>query len=187
MFGNYTLSLYGANLNFATPTVMIDGIPCIVSHFNLTQIDCVVGSRLTLPPFNSFVVKVGNTNVLTLQTFSYVLRWSDIRTWGTDLFPVDGDLVFVPAGMNLLVDQSTPILKGILVQNGTLTFADESNMIISAGIITVVGGKLIAGTQQHPYQHKLTFVMYGDYYGPQQPMFGNKGIGCMECFISIYG
>lgn len=38
--------------------------------------------------------------------------------------PIDGDLVFVPAGMNLLVDQSTPNLKGILVQNGTLTFAD---------------------------------------------------------------
>jgi hypothetical protein len=29
--------------------------------------------------------------------------------------------------------------------------------------------------------------MYGGYYSPQQPMFGNKGIGCLECFISIYG
>lgn len=60
-------------------------------------------------------------------------------------------------------------------------------MIISAGFIAVDGGKFIAGTEQHPYQHKLTFVMYGSYYGPQLPMFGNKGIGCMECFISIHG
>jgi hypothetical protein len=52
------------------------------------------------------------------------MRWSDIRTWGTDMPPIDGDFVFVPAGMNLLVDQSTPKLKGILVQNGTLTFSD---------------------------------------------------------------
>lgn len=29
--------------------------------------------------------------------------------------------------------------------------------------------------------------MYGGYYGKQQPMFGNKGIGCMECKFSMYG
>jgi hypothetical protein len=38
--------------------------------------------------------------------------------------PIDGDLVFVPRGMNLLVDVSTPLLQGILVENGTLTIAD---------------------------------------------------------------
>lgn len=29
--------------------------------------------------------------------------------------------------------------------------------------------------------------MNGNYYGPQMPMFGNKVIGCLECFISIHG
>ena len=29
--------------------------------------------------------------------------------------------------------------------------------------------------------------MYGGYYGKQQPMFGNKGIGCMDCKFSMYG
>lgn len=29
--------------------------------------------------------------------------------------------------------------------------------------------------------------MHGFYYGAQQPMFGNKGIGCMECKLSMYG
>lgn len=75
----------------------------------------MVGSRLSLPSKNTFVVSVGNSNAVIYQTFSYVLRWSDIRTWGTDLPPVDGDLISVPAGMNLLVDQSTPLLTGILV------------------------------------------------------------------------
>lgn len=60
-------------------------------------------------------------------------------------------------------------------------------MEVHAGFITVDGGKLIAGTEQKPYSKKLTFVLYGGYYTPQQPMFGNKGIGCMECFISIHG
>jgi hypothetical protein len=43
------------------------------------------------------------------------MRWSDIRTWGTDLLPVEGDLVYVPKGMSLYVDQSTPRLDGIVV------------------------------------------------------------------------
>lgn len=29
--------------------------------------------------------------------------------------------------------------------------------------------------------------MYGHYYGKQLPMFGNKGIGCMDCKFSMYG
>jgi hypothetical protein len=35
--------------------------------------------------------------------------------------------------------------------------------------------------------HQLTFIMYGNYFGVQQPMFGNKGIGCMNCKFSMYG
>lgn len=115
------------------------------------------------------------------------MRWSDIRTWGTDMPPIDGDLVYVPRGMNLLVDQSTPILEGILVENGTITFADESDMTVQAGFITIVGGQFLAGTENSPYQHQLIFIMHGNYYGAQAPMFGNKGIGCMECRFSMHG
>ena len=35
--------------------------------------------------------------------------------------------------------------------------------------------------------NKLTFIMYGNYYGMHQPMFGNKGIGCLECKFSMIG
>lgn len=187
VFGGYDITLTGDYLNFDTPSVVIDGIPCAVTTSSPTSITCTVGARLALPKTNSFIVKIGNCNAIIQQQFIYVMRWSDIRTWGTDMPPIDGDLVFVPAGMNLLVDQSTPKLQGILVQNGTLTFADESDMVISLGFITVIGGKFIAGTQAKPYQHQLTFVLSGSYYGPQQPMFGNKGIACMECFFSLHG
>jgi hypothetical protein len=49
------------------------------------------------------------------------------------------------------------------------------------------GGRFIAGTEKHPHQHQLQFILYGGYYGKQQPMFGNKGIGCLNCKLSIYG
>lgn len=142
---------------------------------------------MTLPAKNYFNVKIGNNLAVIKQKFEYVLRWSDIRTWGTDMPPIDGDLIYVPQGMNLLVDESTPQLEGILVQNGTLTFADEKAMTIKAGFITVVGGKFIAGTETSPYQNELVFIMYGGYYGSQAPIFGNKGIGCLECFLSLHG
>ena len=89
---------------------------------------------------------MGDNIAVVKQTFEYVLRWSDIRTWGTDMPPIDGDLVYVPKGMNLLVDESTPQLEGILVQNGTLTFADEGPLTVKAGFITLVGGRFMAGT-----------------------------------------
>lgn len=181
VFGGYNLTLSGSALNFDTAVINIDGQPCTVftGVSSSTSLTCLVSSRLTLPPSNSFSMMVGNNPAIIHKAFLYVMRWSDIRTWGTDLPPVDGDYVNVPLGMTLLVDQSTPKLKGILVENGTIIFADESDMIVTAESITVVGGKFIAGTEAISYEHKLTFVMTGNYYGTQLPIFGNKCIICM--------
>lgn len=60
-------------------------------------------------------------------------------------------------------------------------------MVVQAGFITLVGGRFLAGSQDSPYQHELKFIMHGDYYGAQAPMFGNKGIGCLECHFSMHG
>jgi len=49
------------------------------------------------------------------------------------------------------------------------------------------GGKFIAGTESRPHAHQLTFVLFGNLYDPQMPMFGNKGIMCLECSFSMYG
>lgn len=167
---------------------MIDGVACTGAvAVNSTAITCTVGARLSLPSANSLTINIGSSAAILRDTFYYVLRWSDSRTWGVDLPPIDGDLVSVPQGMTLLVDQDTPVLKGIAVTNGTLIFSDEKDLTVSAGFITVVGGKFIAGTEESPFQHNLQFIMYGDYYGKQQPMFGNKGIGCMECSLSLHG
>ena len=54
-------------------------------------------------------------------------------------------------------------------------------------MLTVNGGVFQAGTEEKPYQHKLTFILYGSYYGAQLPMFGNKGITCHNCKFSMHG
>lgn len=167
--------------------MLIDGVLCAVNSSNSTQINCTVGARPNLPSANSFQITLGTSTAVINQAFLYVLRWSDSRTWGVDLPPVDGDLVFVPAGMTLLVDQDTPLLEGIAVQNGTILFSNDTNVTVSAGFITMNGGTFLAGTEATPLSSNLEIVLYGDYYGVQQPIFGNKGIGCLDCKLSIYG
>ena len=132
VFGGYDITLNGQYLDIGTPHILIDGQECVSGTVTASSITCNVSSRLTLPASNSFTVMLGDNTAIVSQTFRYVMRWSDIRTWGTDMPPIDGDLVHVPPGMNLLVDQTTPKLKGILVENGTLTFADEADMEIHA-------------------------------------------------------
>jgi hypothetical protein len=75
-----------------------------------------------------------------MQRFTYVLRWSDIRTWGTDLPPVDGDLIYVPQGKILLVDIDTPQVAGIVAQNASVIVANNTNVTIRTGFIMLVGG-----------------------------------------------
>jgi hypothetical protein len=89
--------------------------------------------------------------------------------------------------MSLLVDTNTPILAGIAVEDGALIFPNNTDVTVQSNFITLNGGKFIAGTESAPLHSKLTFIMHGNYFGKQQPMFGNKGIGCLNCKFSMYG
>jgi hypothetical protein len=66
----------------------------------------------------------GNVASKLVPDFIYAFRWSDPLTWGGDIPPIDGDAVYVPQGMVLLVDQSTPNLNIIIVE-GSIIFSDE--------------------------------------------------------------
>lgn len=58
-------------------------------------------------------------------------RWSAEETWGGEVAPRNGDTVYVPSGMTLLVDQSSPQLASIIVE-GKIIFADEDDYTIDA-------------------------------------------------------
>ena len=58
-------------------------------------------------------------------------------TWGVDLPPIDNDLVVVPKGTTLLVDQDTPKLEGIVVDGGTIVFSDDVDITVQTGFITL--------------------------------------------------
>lgn len=139
--GGYTLTLTGINLDIGSADIKVDGVSCIFLSGTATQIQCTVGQRTSTPTIdNTFVVKVGGNNVVLKDRFLYVLKWSDSKTWGVDLPPVDGDLVVVPTGLTLMVDQNTPLLKGIAVDGGRLVFSDDLDLVIKTGFITLNKG-----------------------------------------------
>lgn len=145
IFGGYQITIRGSYLNFGTQVVLIDSIPCSIVSSNSSQIICTVGARPSYPSSPSFTVTVNGSTAVINNVFQYVLKWSDSRTWGVDLPPVDGDLIYIPAGMTLLVDEDTPNLLGIAAQNATLIFPNDVDITVTTGFITMVGGSFIAG------------------------------------------
>lgn len=114
IFGNYDITFTGTNLNLGTVVVTIDGIPCVYKSSTSTQIICTAGARPSIPKANSLTVTVNGGNAIIQDTFDYVYRWSAASTWGVSLAPGDGDVVSIPKGMTLLVDQTTPALEAII-------------------------------------------------------------------------
>jgi hypothetical protein len=49
VFGGYLITLNGNNLNFGTPSVLIDGQPCNITTSSATSLTCNVSSRYNLP------------------------------------------------------------------------------------------------------------------------------------------
>ena len=123
--------------------------------------------------------------------YMYIARWSDEDTWGGDFLPGAGDAVEIPAGRALLVDvDSTPVLSFITVL-GSLIFAPETDKThqrtFDAQYIIVNGGYLEIGTEEFPYDSKLTITMHGDEYTPALPIYGNKVIAVRNGLLEMHG
>ena len=125
------------------------------------------------------------------KMFTYANYWSNDDTWGGEFSPMHMESVWIPEGLNLLVDiDSTPQLNAIVVE-GSLIFAPETDpnheRYFDARYIFVNGGVMEVGTEEHPYTSKLTITMHGDVYDPYLPIYGNKVIGCRRCVLDMHG
>ena len=123
--------------------------------------------------------------------FMYCNYWSDSHTWGGEFAPITGDLVYIPAGLQLLVDvDSTPVLSAVLVE-GSLIFPPHSDpnhiRTFDAHYVLITGGYLEAGTELFPYTSKLIITMHSDKYSPELPIYGNKVIAMYNGIIDMHG
>jgi hypothetical protein len=99
--------------------------------------------------------------------------------------------VYIPKGLNLLVDiDSTPELNAIVVE-GALIFVSDSDpnheRFFDARYIFVTGGLMEVGTEEFPYTSKLTITMHGTVYDPYLPIYGNKVIAVRYGTLDLHG
>jgi hypothetical protein len=179
--------------------IVIDGIVCPVSAVTSTTIKCKTGKRPGLVATSLVMFISGEGNISTRGlTYQYVNVWSAETTWGNDFAPMDGDSVYIPKGLNLLVDvDRTPVLKSVLVEGSLLFMPKESTpakatdkdheRYFDAMYIFVNGGYMEVGTALNPYTSKITITMHGTVEDPYIPIYGNKVIALRFGILEMHG
>ena len=147
------------------PEVFISGIPCKVQSWTSVKIACITGPRSVdnvLPTSIDVIVPGRGHSISSDSTvYLYIDRWSDINSWKNQEPPVDGDIVWIPEGQVIMLDQNTPILSSLLVE-GSLYFDVNKDITLDAVYIFVKGGIMQIGTHEEPYEKKATIPLHGD-------------------------
>lgn len=174
-------------------TILIDGVECVATAATTTSVTCTTGKRPGLPK-SSLTIFISGRGYISNQGkrgFTYVNMWSDTTTWGGEFAPVDGESVYIPSGLNLLVDiDKSPVLNAVIVE-GELIFAPDANpqhqRTFDAHYIYVHNGYMQVGTEEFPYTSKINITMYGNINSPYIPIYGNKVIGVNHGVLDMHG
>jgi len=110
--GGDEVTFTGINFSSDTAdyTITIDGIDCPVSAATSTTVTCTTDKRPGLVESSLEIYIQGYGLVSNNELlFRYSSFWSADSTWGGEFAPMEGESVYVPAGLNLVVDiDSTP-------------------------------------------------------------------------------
>lgn len=187
-----TFSGTGFSDDITLYTVIIDGIECDVTAATETSVTCTTNDRPGLVESSLEIYIDGKGDVATQgKLFRYVMLWSQDVTWGGEFAPMYMESVYIPAGLNLLVDvDSTPELNAIIVE-GSLIFApdedEDHERYFDARYLFINGGHMEVGTEEFPYTSKLTITMHGSVFDPYLPIYGNKVIAVRFGTLDLHG
>lgn len=95
------------------------------------------------------------------------------QEWAGEV-PQDGDSVWIPKSMTVIIDVDTPDLD-VLIIDGTLLFSDDRDVELRARHIVINGGLLGAGTPTRPHQHMAIITLLGD-LSTRPELLGREGI-----------
>jgi hypothetical protein len=183
----------GFSATTSTYTILIDNRPCSVTAASTTSVTCTTANRPGLfpnPTLSIYISGVGSVSTHDL-IFRYCNFWSNTVTWGGEFAPMEGESVYVPAGLHLLVDVDfTPVLQAVLVE-GSLIFAPSTNpnheRTFDAHYIMVNAGYMEVGTEEFPYTSKLIITMHSNKLSPELPIFGNKVLAVKNGHLELHG
>ncbi|KAG8441696.1 hypothetical protein GDO86_010760 [Hymenochirus boettgeri] len=180
-----TGSQFGTDISLVS--VSIAKTNCTVQSLNDTCIICVTGEH---SPSQQATVQVmisgqgfarmGNAG------FFYIDVWSSIYTWGGETPPDEGSLAVITQGQTILLDQSTPVLKMLLIQ-GSLIFDEVDIELQAENILITDGGVLQVGTEAAPFQHKAIITLHGHLRSPELPVYGAKTLAVRHGTLDLHG
>eukprot|EP00798_Chlamydomonas_sp_ICE-L_P010964 gene10964-17075_t len=106
--------LSAAAASSVVPLVHIGGSPCTsVKVINDTTVTCVTSAPVLFEG-------VGYASMGMGVVYEYMNVWSSTTTWGGRQPPVEGDLVFIPEGISVMLDISPPQMTALILE-GTAT------------------------------------------------------------------
>ncbi|XP_043922184.1 fibrocystin-L [Protopterus annectens] len=188
--GGTSLTVTGSGFSTQIEEVMVTiaGTPCNVTFTNSTNVICITNSH---SPSEQTKVKVniGHKGIAKLDNadFFYIDVWSSIYTWGGLPPPDEGSFAVITEGQTILLDQSTPVLKMLLIQGGKLVF-DEADIELQAeNILIANGGILQIGTEAAPFQHKAIITLHGHLRSVELPIYGAKTLAVREGVLDLHG
>eukprot|EP00798_Chlamydomonas_sp_ICE-L_P031254 gene31253-6400_t len=94
--------------------------------------------------------------------YEYMNMWSSTTTWGGRQPPVEGDLVYVPGGITVMLDISPPPMTALIL-DGTLVFDPLAEYLhLQGNFILLLGGNLSVGSESEAYTGKATITLLGE-------------------------
>ncbi|XP_004640150.1 fibrocystin-L [Octodon degus] len=188
--GGTRLSVLGSGFseNPQDVHITIAEAKCDVEYSNKTYIICVTNAH-SPSGWASVHVNIRNIGLAKMENtdFLYIDAWSSNFSWGGKPPPEEGSLAVITKGQILLLDQSTPVLKVLLIQGGTLIF-DEADIELQAeNILITDGGILQVGTEAAPFRHRAVITLHGHPRSPELPVYGAKTLAVREGTLDLHG
>uniref|UniRef100_S4RUK3 Polycystic kidney and hepatic disease 1 (autosomal recessive)-like 1 n=1 Tax=Petromyzon marinus TaxID=7757 RepID=S4RUK3_PETMA len=167
--------------------VSVGGTACIVRSVSDSEVVCMTEAH---SPSQLATVRVHSSSGDALPEgpaeFLYVDVWSSRFTWGGDSPPEEGSFAVITANQTVLLDQSTPVLKMLLIQGGRLVFEEKDLELQAENILITDGGALQVGTEEAPFQHKAIITLHGHIRSPELPMYGAKTLGVRHGVLDLH-
>ncbi|KAE8599477.1 hypothetical protein XENTR_v10017204 [Xenopus tropicalis] len=188
--GGTNLTITGSQFSsdISQITVTVAKAKCQVHYANSTHIICVTGAHS--PSQRTKVqVNIEGKGLATMEnaSFFYIDVWSSRYTWGGDTLPDEGSLAVITQGQTILLDQSTPVLKMLLIQGGSLIFDEADIELRAENILITNGGLLQIGTEDAPFQHKAIITLHGHLRSPELPVYGAKTLAVRQGTLDLHG
>ncbi|XP_053190049.1 fibrocystin-L-like [Scomber japonicus] len=183
-----TITGSGFSTDMNKVNVTIAGSVCDVKSTNNTHIICVTNAQRQSQE-TKVRVSIGDRGIAKMDNadFFYIDVWSSRFTWGGLSPPERGSFAVITKGQTILLDTSTPVLKMLLIQGGTLVF-DEADIELQAeNILITDGGRLQIGQEGAPFQHKAIITLHGNLRSPELPVYGTKTLAVREGVLDLHG